>query len=107
MNGEQTVVAQQDDRHGEDHLQVVVLTTSGAFPKEGSDRVPSNQPIKVELQKAQKELEIADTTGWIVTVGGSEIDPSKSYLENGLKREVKLDWGPREGGGGSEVGRGA
>jgi hypothetical protein len=107
MNAEQTVVAQKDARTGEQHLQVVVVTTSGTFPKVGSDRVPANQPVKVELHRAQKELEIADTAGWIVRVGNAEIDPNKSYMENGLEGEVKLDWGPREGGGGEGVGRNA
>jgi hypothetical protein len=38
----------------------------------------------------------------MVTVGGNTIDPTKSYADNGLKGSVKLDWGPKEGGGGKE-----
>jgi hypothetical protein len=95
MNAEQMAVAQQNARNGEQHLQVVVVTTSGTFPKDGSDRVPAHQPVKVELHKVQKELEIADTVGWIVTVGNTEIDPDKSYADNGYARP-KSHVGPKQ-----------
>jgi hypothetical protein len=107
MNAEQPVVEQHSTGSGDQHLHVTVVTTSGTYPKDGTDGVPANQPVRVELHKAQKELEIADTAGWIVTVGGTEIDPNKSYADNGLGGEIKLDWGPREGGGGKGVGRNA
>lgn len=97
-------VAGQDARKGEQHIKVVVVTTSGIYPMEGSDEVPVHQPVKVELEKAQRKLEITDTTGWIVTVGGKPIEPTQSYADNGLKGSVKLDWGPKEGGGGTGVG---
>src|ERR1051325_4273970 len=107
MNAEQVVERKQDALKDEHHLEVQVVTTSGTYPDEGSDKVAANQPVKVELEKAQKQLEITDTTGWIVTVSGSPIDPNKSYADNGLKGSVKLDWGPKEGGGGKGVGRDA
>jgi hypothetical protein len=100
MNTEQTAVAAQHAHKGEQHVEVQVVTTSGTFPKEGTHRAPADQPLKIVLKQAQKELEIADTEGWIVTVGGTEIDPNKSYAENGLRGTVKIDWGPKEGGGG-------
>ena len=99
----QQEAAGQDARKGEQHVEVTVVTTSGTFPLEGSDDVPVHQPVKVELDKAQRKLEITDTTGWIVTVAGTPIDPNKSYADNGLKGSVKLDWGPKEGGGGKGV----
>lgn len=105
MNAEQAAVAEQHARTGEQHVEVQVVTTSGTFPKEGTHRAPTNQPVKIVLKQAQKELEIADTEGWIATVLSTEIDPNKSYAENGLKGAVKIDWGPREGGGGKGVGR--
>ncbi len=89
------------------HIEVQVITTSGAFPAEGFDEVPINQPVKVQLVKAQRELDIASTDGWVVVSGNREIDPSKSYADNGLSGRVKIDWGPREGAGGKVVARDA
>ena len=84
-------------------VEVQVVTTSGVYPVHGTDKEPINHPVMKALEKAQKELDIADTTNWIATVGGTEIDPAKTYAENHLSGQVKIDWGPREGGGGKEV----
>ena len=100
MNAEQAAVAEQHANKGEQHVEVQVVTTSGTFPTEGSHRAPANQPVEIVLKQAQKKLEIADTEGWIATVSNTEIDPNKSYAECGLKGGVKIDWGPKEGGGG-------
>jgi hypothetical protein len=107
MNAEEAAVVEEHARTGEKQIEVQVVTTSGTFPPEGTVRVPANQPVKVVLKRAQKELEIAETEGWIVMSNGREIDQNRSYAENGLKDSVKLDWGPREGGGGRGVGRNA
>ena len=32
--------------------------------------------------------------------GKRQIDPARSYLDNGLSGTVEIDWGPSEGGGG-------
>ncbi len=96
--------AVQSAREGESHIAVVVITTSGTYPLNGTDEVPVNQPVRVVLEKAQRKLDITDTAGWIVAVGNTVIDASKSYADNGLKGSVKLDWGPKEGGGGKGVG---
>lgn len=93
-----------DKDQGEQFVQVSISTTAGFFPAEGFERVPVHQKVKIELEKAQRQLEIKDTAGWIATVTGPSgkrsIDPSKSYLENGLSGQVEIDWGPSEGGGG-------
>lgn len=86
----------------DNHVEVVVVTTSGTYPASGTDRVASNQPVHVELAKAAKELHIVNTSGWIARVSGTEIDQNKSYAENQLTGTVKIDYGPREGGGGNE-----
>lgn len=99
----QQEAAGQGARKGDQHIEVIVVTTSGIFPMQGADEIAVHQPVKVELEKAQKKLDITDTSGWIVTVGGTPIDPDKSYADNGLKGSVKLDWGPKEGGGGKGV----
>ena len=82
------------------HVEVVVVTTSGAYPASGTDQVPIHQPVKVQLAKAASALHITDTTGWIARVNGAEIDPNKSYLENGLSGSITIDYGKQEGGGG-------
>lgn len=86
----------------ETHVDVVVVTTSGSYPTSGTDRVAAHQPVRNELTKASKELHIVDTTGWIARVGSTEIEVDKSYVDNHLTGTVKIDYGPREGGGGNE-----
>ncbi len=88
--------------HPEQHVEVVVITTSGSYPQTGTDRVAANQPVKNQLRKAVQELHIVDTTDWIARVAGSDIDVNKSYADNHLTGVVKIDYGPREGGGGHE-----
>jgi hypothetical protein len=86
----------------ETHVEVVVVTTSGSHPATGTDRVSAHQPVRNELAKAARELQIVDTAGWIARVDGREIDIEKSYVENQLVGTVRIDYGPREGGGGDE-----
>lgn len=83
------------------HIDVAVATTAGFFPADETERLPSSQPVKVQLEKAVKALGIADVSGWIARVDGREIDVEKSYAANGLKRKVVVDYGRRESGGGS------
>jgi hypothetical protein len=84
-------------------VEVQVVTTSGVYPAHGTEKEPINHPVSKVLEKAQKKLDIADTTNWIATVGGVEINPTNSYVENHLTGHLKIDWGPREGGGGKGV----
>lgn len=86
----------------DNHIEVVVVTTSGLYPSTGSDRVAANQPVKVQLMKAVKALHIVDTNNWVATVGGTLIDPDKSYADNHLSGSVSIDYGPNHGGGGVE-----
>jgi hypothetical protein len=101
MSGQSAVAEENPVSSWQKHIEVQVVTTSGAFPAEGTVQESIHQPITVVLKRAQKDLQIADTTGWIVTVSGREVDQHKNYVDNGLKDAVKLDWGPREGGGGT------
>lgn len=88
----------------EQFVEVSISTTAGFYPMEGFERVPVHQKVSVLLEKAQKELNIKDVAGWIATVtdgsGKRQIDPERSYLDNGLSGKVEIDWGPSEGGGG-------
>jgi len=85
----------------EQFVEVAVVTTSGTYPSRGHARVPAHQKVRVELEKAAKELKITSTDGWIARVGSKEIDVDKSYLDNALSGEFFIDWGPRQGGGGT------
>lgn len=82
------------------HIEVVVVTTSGRYPTTGTDEVPVHQPVSVQLAKAARALEITDTSGWVARVNGAEIDANKSYTDNHLSGSITIDYGKREGGGG-------
>lgn len=82
-------------------IEVAVITTSGSWPTVGHESVPQNQPIHVQLDQAARKLKIKDTTNWVARADGRELDPKKSYLDEGLKGKVDIDYGPREGGGGN------
>jgi hypothetical protein len=82
-------------------VEVTVFTTSGTFPEEGALRVPPVTVVKQVLARAAANLGLTDTTDWVVTVGGRDINPDRSFTQNGLTGRVELEWGPREGGGGA------
>lgn len=88
----------------EQFVEISISTTAGFYPAEGFERVSVHQKVSVLLEKAQKELKIKDIAGWIATVTGDsgkrQIDPARSYLDNGLSGKLEIDWGPSEGGGG-------
>jgi hypothetical protein len=86
--------------HPPNHVEVAVLTTSGRWPATGFERTPSHQKVKVALDHAARELHLADTSGWVATVGGQEIAVESTYVDNHLTGQVIIDYGPRTGGGG-------
>ena len=88
--------------HESDHglVRVSVLTTSGSYPRHGVDPEPRDVTVSSILDKAKASLRLTDVSNWIATVGGREINPALSYAANHLAGEVKVQWGPREGGGG-------
>jgi hypothetical protein len=88
-------------RHGPEFVAVTVFTTSGTFPAEGALRVRSEAPVRRILERAANRLELGDTSQWVVTVDGRDIDPDRSFAENGLSGAVEIEWNPREGGGGA------
>jgi len=94
---------QKHEHHGEhvdNSVRVAVVTTSGFFPDQGFVIVPKHQQVRIILAEAAKKLGLTDTSTWIARVNSKEIDPAKTYEENGLTGEVEIDFGPREGGGG-------
>lgn len=89
----------------EQFVEVSISTTAGFYPADGVERRPIHQKISVILEEAKDKLRISDVTNWVVTVidakGQRELNPQSSYLDSGLSGKLELDWGPREGGGGS------
>ena len=81
-------------------LKVSVVTTSGSYPGKGERAVKGTDVVADLLREAGKALHLADTTDWIATVDGRDIDAAKTFAENGLQRDIVLHWGKREGGGG-------
>lgn len=81
-------------------LEVEVVTVSGSYPDEGYVEVPANQKLKVVLAKAEKELGIVDTNGFVAVVDGNEVAVGESYSDLGLSGCITIDWSKREGGGG-------
>lgn len=104
MNTEHRMEGEGGHESHDHFVEVSISTTAGFFPAEGFSRVPVNQKVDVELQKAKEALKIKDTAGWIASVitpaGKRPIDPAKTYAENGLSGKLEIDWGPSEGGGG-------
>src|SRR5687767_15329501 len=91
------------DRHDPkpNHILVAILTTAGSYPAEGFDEVPQNQPIKVQLARAAKELKLTNTTDWLAKIGNTELAVEQSYADNNLSSRVEINYGPRETGGGT------
>jgi len=98
MSTEQT----RPDDHPSQHIEVEVLTTSGSWPSSGYEDVPLHQKVRVALERAARVLGLTNWSGWIAVVAGRQIDPERSYLENGLSGRAVVDFGPVEGGGGRE-----
>lgn len=82
-------------------ILVTVFTTAGVFPAEGALRVTPNTLVEDVLRRAARKLNLQDTMGWVVTADSRDIDPGKSFAQNGLSGTVELNWSPREGGGGN------
>jgi hypothetical protein len=83
-------------------IGVAVITTSGIWPGDGYDTVPVHQKVRIQLERAARELRLTDTSNWLATAAGRELNVDASYLDNGLSGQVGIDFGPRAGGGGRE-----
>lgn len=81
-------------------LEASVITMSGAYPKKGKKKVKTADLVSEFLADAQKHLHLTDTTGWIATVDGREINPTQTFAQNGLHDTAVLQWGPPHSGGG-------
>ena len=91
---------QKVEDHHPEFVGVSVITTSGAYPKKGQKEVKITDLVAKFLSEAQKELHLTDTTGWIVSAEGKDINPDKTFAQNGLQDKVILQWHAPHGGGG-------
>lgn len=90
----------RSEKHN-NHVEVAVITASGRWPATGFEEVPSHQKVKTFLAKAARELKITSTEGWLASVGGRDIRPDGSYIDNALTGQIVIDFGPAAGGGGA------
>lgn len=90
----------KDKDHKPTVIFVKVVTTSGTFPRHGYEREKPSDLVSKLLRKVAHALHLTDVSTWVATVEGQEIDPEKTYAENGLTETVTIQWGPKEGGGG-------
>jgi hypothetical protein len=88
--------------HGEDHLNVQVITPSGIFPDDEKwRRVRTDETVADLLDKAAKKLKLTNVSDWVAFVGTKELNISQSFASNGLAGDVEIEWHKREGGGGA------
>jgi hypothetical protein len=91
----------EGDKHPHpEFVLVAVYTTSGPYPKHGNKREKVTEIVAAVLKEAARALNLTDTSTWIATVDGRDIDPAKTFAANHLTGTVVVHWGPREGGGG-------
>jgi hypothetical protein len=77
------------------HVKLAVRTPGRTWPTEGFILVPASQGVHGQLTRAVEALGIGvDTNGWIATSEGRNIDIQATLMENGLKGEVIIRYGP-------------
>ncbi|HZT01897.1 MAG TPA: hypothetical protein VFA39_06510 [Steroidobacteraceae bacterium] len=91
---------EHEHKHHHD-VEARVITTAGSYPTEGYEKEPATQPVQEILKRAARELHLVDTSSWVARCNGVDLQPQRSYAENGLKGRVDIDYGPPERGGGS------
>jgi len=94
-------VVSREEKHP-DKILVTVVTTAGVFPPEGVARYPATMLISAVLAEAKVELKIPEIPAdWVVTHDNADLSPNQTFAQAHLSGCVKLEWGPREGGGGA------
>jgi hypothetical protein len=96
-------MSHEHEQKHDHHVEVRVITTAGTFPAEGYEKEPATQHVEAILKRAAHELHLVDTSNWIARCNGVDLQPHRSYAENGLKGRVDLDYGPPERGGGGHA----
>ena len=89
-------------RHREHDVAVAVITPVGIFPDdEDFRRIPKTEVISEVLAEAAKELKLTNTSDWVASVEGREIDVHRTFREEHLAGIVEIEWHKHEGGGGA------
>ncbi len=77
------------------HVKLAVRTPGRTWPTEGFILVPASQSVHEQLTRAVEALGIgADTSGWIASSEGRNLDIQATLEENGLAGEVIIRYGP-------------
>lgn len=88
--------------HQEHDVAVAVITPVGTYPDEDDyRRVRDTAVISEVLEQAAKKLKLTNTSDWVVSVHGREIDIHRTFREDHLSGIVEIEWHKREGGGGA------
>ncbi len=90
-----------DNGHGENHVNVAVITTSGRWPEQGFEKVASHEPVQTGLTRAEHAPKLVGVNDWLATVGDRELDRHQSFEHQGLSGQILINYGPRAGGGGN------
>ena len=77
------------------HVELAVETPGGTWPTEGFFEAPAWQHVGRQLEHATHELQIGDTSGWIATAAGKELNIRESFMKNRLAGRVIIRYGPR------------
>jgi hypothetical protein len=97
-DGVEDIVSRKDKHPAK--VLVMVVTTAGIFPAEGSKQYAAETLVSAVLADAARKLHITAAPDWIVTADGRDLHPDMSFEQQGLSGAVRIEWGPREGGGG-------
>lgn len=93
-------IVSKKDKH-RDMVLVMVVTTAGVYPAEGSKRYPAKTMISSVLEDAARKLKITAVPDWVVQIGGNDVLATQTFEQLGLTGSVTIEWGAREGGGGA------
>jgi hypothetical protein len=94
--------AGEAEHHHEHDVAVAVITPVGIYPDEDDfRRVSDTEVISDVLEEAAKQLKLTNTSDWVASVHGREINTHHSLRQDHLSGIVQIEWHKREGGGGA------
>lgn len=93
-------ITSKKDKH-QDKVLVMVVTTAGIFPAEGSKQYPASTKISAVLADAAKKLKITAPPEWVVQIANADVDKELTFEQANISGSVTIEWGAREGGGGA------
>jgi hypothetical protein len=94
--------AGETGKGGHHDVAVAVVTPTGIYPgEEELSRVDESVLVAKVLKAAAETLGITNTTDWVASLHGKEIDVNRSFKDLKLNCIVEIDYHKREGGGGA------